>query len=71
MLAVKSDLDLQRPRKWADGKKLRKKNAQGILLSNVSIVSARYDYESHSWMYILNDWQDQRIDGETKETMLG
>ena len=61
----------QRQRKWLpDGLKLRKKNAQGILQYDVSIVSARYDHEHHTWMYKLNDWQDKPIEGETAEIML-
>ena len=67
----KSDQVLQRPRKYADSKKLRLKNAQGILQQNVSIVSARYDDQRHSWMYTLNDWEDQRIADEAEETKLG
>lgn len=61
----------QRPRKWEDKKKLRKKNAQGILQYDVTIVSARYDDKHHSWMYTLDDWHNERIPGETAETMLG
>ena len=70
-LAVRSDLIRQRPRKHADGKTLRKKNAQGILQYIVSIVSARYDNSRHSWMYTLNDYANERIAGETEETKLG
>ena len=70
-LAVSSDLVPQRQRKFKDGKQLMKKNAQGILQYNVSIVSARYDSEHHSWMYTLNDWRNERIPGETTEKMLG
>ena len=58
----------QRPRKWKeDGQKVRKKNAQGIPQYEVFIVSARYDKERHSWMYTLDDWKHERIDGETEE----
>lgn len=70
-LLVRSDLVTQRPRKWADKTKLRKKNAQGIPQYTVTIVSARYDDARRSWMYILNDWQNERIPGETEETKLG
>lgn len=61
----------KRPRKHTNGKKLRKKNAQGIPQYDVSIVSARYDNERHSWMYTLMDWRNESIFGETEETMLG
>lgn len=69
--AVRADVDSQRPQKFTVGKKLRKKNAQGILQYNVSIVSARYDKARRSWMYTLKDWQNEGIDGETEETKLG
>ncbi|KAL9134428.1 MAG: hypothetical protein Q9175_004387 [Cornicularia normoerica] len=62
---------VSRPRKHGDGKKLRKQNAQGILQYNVSVVRARYDHVRHSWMYTLNDWQNEPIAGETEETKLG
>ena len=68
---MRSDLVPQRWRKYGDGKKLRMKNAQGILQYNVSIESARYDPAQHSWMYTLKDWQNEQIAGETKETELG
>lgn len=68
---MRSDLVPQRKRKYADKKKLRKKNAQGILQYSVSIVSARYDDVRHKWMYTLNDWQNERITGETEEKELG
>lgn len=68
---MRSDLFPQRPRRFADGRKLRKKNAQGILQYNVSIVSARYDDERHKWMYTLKDWLDRLLDGEAEERMLG
>ena len=67
---VRSDLVPQRPRKWKDGKKQRKKNDQGIPQYEVFIVSARYDKERHSWMYTLDDWNHERIDGETEEKLL-
>ena len=70
-LAARSDVIPQRPQKWKAGKKLRQKNAQGILQYDVSIVSARYDNERRSWMYTLKDYRNQLIAGETKETMLG
>ena len=69
--AVISDLVLQRPRKYEDEQNLRMENAQGILEYDVSVVSARYDEEQHKWMYTLNDWQNERIAGETPETKLG
>ena len=68
---MKSNLGPQRPRKYIDGKKLRKKNAQGILQYNVSIVSARFDNTRHAWMYKVKDWQDQPMTEEVEETKLG
>ena len=68
---MRSDLAPQRDRKWDDQKKLRLKNAQGILAYQVIIVSGRYDEGHHSWMYKLKDWQSKPIAGETRETMLG
>lgn len=68
--AVRSDLVPQRPRKYADKKKLRKQNAQGVPEYNVSVVSARYDDVRRSWMYTLKDWEDKPIAGETEETKL-
>ena len=68
---MKSDLVPQRPRKWKeDGKKLRRKNDQGMLQYEVFIVSARYDKGRHSWMYTLDDWKHERIPGETEEKLL-
>lgn len=60
-----------RPRKYADGKKQRMKNGQGILQYVVYIVSARYDNTRHSWMYTLKDWQNMPIAGEKEEIQLG
>lgn len=70
-LAVRSDPIPQRPRKYADGKKQRMKNGQGILQYVVYIVSARYDNTRHSWMYTLKDWQNMPIAGEKEEIQLG
>ena len=67
---VKFDLVPQRERKWGDGKKLQKKDAQGIPKYVVYIVSARYDNGQRTWMYTLNDWKNERIAGETPERML-
>lgn len=62
---------MQRPRRFPDGKKTRKKNAQGILAFDVHVVSARYDEKEKSWMYTLEDWQQNPLPGETEETKLG
>ena len=68
---MKSDIVPQRPQKFTVvGMKLRKKNAQGIAQYIVYLVSARYDESRHSYMYTLDDWQHERIPGETEETML-
>ncbi|KAL8688864.1 MAG: hypothetical protein Q9218_005331 [Villophora microphyllina] len=60
----------KRDRKWKDGKKLRKKNSQGILEFVVTVVDAQYDEIKHQWMYELKDYQDLPIEGLTKETDL-
>ena len=68
---MRTELVLQRDRKYENNKRLRKKNAHGVLQYIVTTVSARYDDEKHRWMYTLNDWQIQRIAGETPEKELG
>ncbi|KAL2055847.1 hypothetical protein ABVK25_004091 [Lepraria finkii] len=66
-----SDTAQQRPRKFPDGKKLRKKNSQGAFTWDVTVVSARYDNIGHTWWYTLKDWQKKDIDGQTPEKQLG
>lgn len=61
----------QRPRKYANGRKLKKKNGQGILEYTVTIVSAVYDNNLHKWLHTLKDWQGKAIGGMTAETDLG
>lgn len=62
---------LQRPRKFPDGRKIRKKNSSNILEYDVHVVKARYDEELQSWMYTLTDYEQKALSGETQETMLG
>ena len=69
--SLKIDMRLQRKRKYPDGKKVRKKNAQDILEYDVHVVKARYDEERRSWMYTLTDWEQKELPGETEETRLG
>lgn len=64
-------MGLQRPRKYPDGKKIWKKNAQDLFEYEVHVVSARYDEERQSWMYTLTDWEKKALSGETDETRLG
>lgn len=64
-------MGLQRPRKYPDGKKIWKKNAQDIFEYVVHVVSARYDEGCQSWMYTLTDWEKKAMSGETDETRLG
>lgn len=65
-----SDKSLQRPRKFKDGAKIRKKNDQGIAEYDVTVVSAEYDKVAHKWIYTLNDCDGNPIDGKTAETRL-
>ncbi|KAL8724918.1 MAG: hypothetical protein Q9181_006618 [Wetmoreana brouardii] len=58
-------------RKYKDGKKLRKKNSQGIFEYDVTVVSADYDKVKHSWMYKLKDYKSVLIEGTTRERDLG
>lgn len=48
-----------------------KRNSQGLLAYDVTIISAEYDRGSHRWLYTLDDYKGERIDGTTKETDLG
>ncbi|KAL8809299.1 MAG: hypothetical protein Q9223_001700 [Gallowayella weberi] len=59
-----------RKRKYNDGKKLRKKNSQGMFEFDVTIVSAQYDSAKHRWEYTLKDYAGNPIAGTTKETDL-
>lgn len=61
----------QRPRKYEDGETWRLKNDHGIFEYDVTIVSAEYDKDNHKWMYVLEDYKGQPIDGEKEETELG
>ncbi|KAL8912469.1 MAG: hypothetical protein Q9172_007501 [Xanthocarpia lactea] len=69
--ALATDRCLQRPRKYADGRELRKKNSKGILEFHVKVVSARYSTAYHRWEYKLQDLNDVEIVGTTKEKDLG
>ena len=60
----------QPERKFPNGKKIRKQNAQGIFEYDVHVVSARYDAELKEWMYTLTDWEKKPITGETEEEKL-
>ncbi|KAL8792869.1 MAG: hypothetical protein Q9195_004511 [Heterodermia aff. obscurata] len=68
---MQSDPRIQRPRKYKDGKRLRKKNDQGLFVYDVTIVSAEYDSRIHRWLYTLDDFEGKRIDGTTREIDLG
>ena len=57
----------QRPRKYANGKKLWMKNPQGIKEWMVTIVSATYNSTSHRWEYTVKDKDDEPIKGTVKE----
>lgn len=57
----------QRPRKYANGKKLWMKNSQGIVEWVVTIVSATYNSTSHRWEYTVKDANNQPIKGAVKE----
>ena len=49
---------------------MRKMNAQGIYDTIVHIVSARYDGGERECMYILTDFEQKELPGETPETRL-
>ena len=70
-LGINLNSNLQRARKWVNGKILMKKNAQGIFEFEVTVFSARYDDTRHRWLYTLLDYKDQPIAGETPEVELG
>ncbi|KAL8903573.1 MAG: hypothetical protein Q9171_007360 [Xanthocarpia ochracea] len=61
----------QRPRKYADGRELRKKNSKGIFEFHVKVVSATYSTAYHRWEYELQDLNNVEIAGTTKEKDLG
>ncbi|KAL8663472.1 MAG: hypothetical protein Q9168_008089 [Polycauliona sp. 1 TL-2023] len=61
----------QRPRKYADGRTLHKKNSQGMFMFVVKVVSATYKDDVKRWEYTLKDLNDVSIEGTTKETDLG
>ncbi|KAL8678377.1 MAG: hypothetical protein Q9224_003985 [Gallowayella concinna] len=61
----------QRKRKYADGKKLWKKNSQGMAQDMVIVVSAEYDKANHRWNYTLKDLAGKPVEGTTKESDLG
>ncbi|KAL8703683.1 MAG: hypothetical protein Q9201_003137 [Fulgogasparrea decipioides] len=60
-----------RPRKYEDGKPLRKKNSLGIFEYDVIVVDAKYDNVKQSWMYKLKDYRSVLIEGTTRERDLG
>ena len=53
-----------------DGRKLRKRNSQGIFVFDVTVISAEYNTLAHTWMYTLKDWESKPILGQTAETEL-
>lgn len=61
----------ERPRKFEDGKKLRKKNSMGFFAYNVIVVKAEYDPDEHCWMYTLKDHKSEPMSGTYAETELG
>ena len=42
----------------------------GILTYEVTVVSAEYDNQRHTWMYTLKDYRGDPIVGRTPETEL-
>ena len=68
---IKPNITFKRPQKYPIGKKLRLKNEHGIYEYDVSIVSARYDDQQHKWMYTLEDYKLDPIEGEKPENALG
>jgi len=69
--AFSSNNIFKRPRKYKNGRKLRKKNPHGILEYEVKVVSAAYDGVRQKWMYTLVDYKGDPIGGETEESQLG
>ncbi|KAG8528614.1 uncharacterized protein KY384_006301 [Bacidia gigantensis] len=57
----------QASRKYADGRKLFKKNDYDMYTDVVTIISGRYDSDQQEWVYKLNNGKGESIEGETRE----
>ncbi|KAI4119498.1 MAG: hypothetical protein LQ338_007263 [Usnochroma carphineum] len=60
----------ERPRRYSDGRKVRKRNSQGLFIHVVTVVSATYDSANHSWKYTVKDNEGKLLDGTVKESDL-
>ena len=47
------------------------KNKQGIFEYVVTVVSAEYNRDRHTWMYTLKDYNNEPISERVTETALG
>lgn len=57
--------------KFLAGDQIKKMNAQGLLVYDVHVVSAKYNEGKKEWMYTLTDCERKALPGETEETKLG
>ncbi|KAI4154925.1 MAG: hypothetical protein L6R39_001322 [Caloplaca ligustica] len=68
---VRADVDRTqiqpREQKYEPGERLMKKNAQGLFVYSVTIVSATYDAVNNKWKYTVKDYKGKLISGTTDE----